>query len=202
MKKWLVVSFAAAVVAGGVTAVAEGSKVDSGFPQPYGFMWDKASYTDEFKRQVADGVQALKRGDAEKGIATLMRAMRLTLRGARTGDEASPNFELWDDIAIAACKRSDWAMAQSLLADYRCVVEKTVHEFSCYVGEDFDTRVPNASMTPMCFKEVCGDLWKQDGGVMGPASSDDPAGTAASLNELQRVDRLIKKCTGPQVVPR
>lgn len=93
-------------------------------------------------------------------------------------------------------------MAQSLLADYRCVVEKTVHEFSCYVGEDFDTRVPNGAMTPMCFKEICGDLWKQDRGEMGPASSDDPEGIAASLNELKRVDRLIKKCTGPRIVPR
>ena len=187
----------AVVVVCGAVVVAKGSRVDSGFPQPYGLMWDKTAYTDEFRAEVARGMKALRSGDAEKGIAALTRAMRLKLRSPHEGDVSPPNFELWDDIAIAACKRSDWAKAQSLLADYRCAVEKTVHESSCYVGDDFDSRVPNAAMTPQCFKEICGDLWDQDHGVMGAASSDDAKGIAASLDELKRVDKLIKQCTGP-----
>ena len=199
-------SFAAAVAmvaVCGATFVAGGSKAISEFPQPYGFVWDKTVYTDEFRREVSVGAEALRRGNSEKGIAALMRAMRLKLGDAHSVYTPTPNFELWDDIAIAACKRSDWAMAQSLLADYRCVVTKTVHEFDCYVGDDFNSRVPNSAMTPMCFKEICGDLWDRDRGVMGPASSDDPDGIDASINELKRVDRLIDECKGPPgVTPR
>ncbi len=198
MKKRLVVLLMAASVCG-VAFVGASSQVDSGFPQPFG-LWDKATYPDEFRTEVGLGIQALKRDDtADEGVALLTHAMRTRLRGT---DYAPPNFELWDDIAVAACKRSEWAKARSLLADYRCAVAKTVHELSCYVGDDFDTQVPNAALTPQCFKEMCGDVWDRNRGTMGPASSDDPDGIAASLNELKRVDRLIKKCTPPRVKPR
>jgi hypothetical protein len=197
MKKRLVGLLVAASVCG-FAFVSGSSEVESGFPQPYG-LWEKETYPNEFQTEVDLGTKALKRNDVDEGVALLTHAMRTRLHGT---DYATPNFELWDDIALAACKRSEWAKAQSLLADYRCAVEKTVHEMSCYVGDDFDTQVPNAALTPQCFKEMCGDVWDRNRGTMGPASSDDPDGIAASLNELKRVDRLLRKCTPPKAVVR
>ena len=111
--------------------------------------------------------------------------------------------ELWDDIAIASCKRGDINRGRSLLADYKCAVDMTVHETSCYVGDlGFGERVPNAALTPLCFRAMCGEMWAPNSHRMGGASSDDPEGIAESLNELKRADRLLKQCNAPEFAPK
>ncbi len=188
----------AATLAVSVTLVGNAAKVVDLFPQPFGVLrWEEPPYTDEFKRLTSQGQAAIKSGDVDKGIDLLTQAAKLRFPSAHPDDDPPPNFELWDDIAVAECKRSfDRSKALSLLQDYKCAVEMTVYDVSCYIG-DLETQVPNARLTPLCFRTMCGGVWEPHSSKMGGASSDDPDGIAASLNELKRVNGLIKKCSQP-----
>lgn len=192
---------AAALLCGGIF-VSQSAKVEEVFPQPFGLLQsEKETYTAEFKRLASDGVAALKRGEFERGVELLIQAAKVRFPGAHLDADPPPNFELWDDIALAECKRTDGmanrVKAVSLLRDYKCAVEMTVYDVSCYVGS-FETGVPNAHLTPLCFRTMCGDVWGENSAHMGGASSDDPDGIAMSLNELKRVDKLLKQCTPPK----
>lgn len=106
----------AAAVAVCSVLVGHAAKVVDLFPQPFGILqWDKPPYTDEFRGLVSDGMGALKRDEIDRGIELLTRATKLRLTGVHAGDDAPPNFELWDDIALTECKRSERTKALSLL---------------------------------------------------------------------------------------
>lgn len=199
--RWIVVAALAALAACAVL-VGHAAKVGDLFPQPFGFLqWEKPPYTDEYKRLASDGMAALKRGEVDRGVELLTQASKLRFPGAHPYDDPPPNFELWDDIALAECKRAELWKGMSLLKDYKCAVDMTVHDVSCYVGS-FETAMPNAQLTPLCFRTMCGEVWAPNSQRMGGASSDDPDGIAVSLNELKRVESLIKKCTKPYTKPR
>lgn len=160
------------------------------FPQPYGYYQADQPYTNEFKKHVSDGMRALKDGDLGKGIALLFQASRMTWQTAQ------PNFELWDDIAEAECRSGDIWVGQSLLKDYRCAVEQASGDRQCYLhfGDNMD--VPNAAMTPQCFRAVCGEVGKPFDSQLANASEDQKE-IDSGRAELRRVDKLIKSCHPP-----
>jgi hypothetical protein len=136
------------------------------YPQPYGYLEREHPYPDEFKSLVAAGIALLKAGDFEAGITKLMAAAKVHFPAAPLWPDGVPNFELWDDIGEAECKRRDdmdsVAIGLSLLTEYRCVVNMTVNESGCFVG-GFPHAVPNANLSPLCFRTVCGDVWRSAG---------------------------------------
>lgn len=167
------------------------------YPQPYGYLERDHPYSDEFKILVASGVALLKAGDFDAGITKLMNAAKIRFPAAPLWPDGVPNFELWDDIGEAECaRRNDMdsvAIGQSLLIEYRCVVNMTVNESDCFVG-GFPHSVPNVELSPLCFRTVCGDVWHSSGAQFGPPSGDGVGESDRGENELARIDKLIRAC--------
>lgn len=177
------------LVAHRVTADAR-SQMAKPFPQPYGD-YTFVPYPADFRALVAVGIEKIKKGDLDGGINTLFRAAKVKITANRFGD-CLPNYELWDDIGQAACRRSDYSFGLSLLTDYRCAVNMTAHDMPCEVGDFPDNRVPLADLSPLCFRTMCGHLEDAHSLSIGPG--EDIEGIKSSLLELKRVDALIKQC--------
>lgn len=160
------------------------------FPQPYGAYSDHP-YPADFSALAAAGIEQIRKGDVDGGTETLFRAAKVKIPANRFGDHL-PNYELWDDIGLAACRRSDFSLGRSLLSDYRCAVDMTVHDTPCYVGAP-PNAVPSAELSSLCFRTMCGDVWEPNSFRVGPAE-EDIEGVQSSLQELKRVDTLIKQC--------
>ena len=188
-----VVAFIAILSAGD----ALGAERTKPFPQPYGaYKWDNPPYTDEYRRLVTQGVDVLKHGHVEDGLKLLYQAAKLPLSYKGWENDGPPNYELWDDIGVEECKRSENTTGLFLLKDYRCAVEMTVHDVQCYVGWD-PAPVANASLTPRCFRAFCGDIWKPKGQTVGPSGDEDVEGIESGKAELKRANALIKACQLP-----
>jgi hypothetical protein len=177
----VVLAFVVAVCA----ATATGKKTEAayGYQQPYAASSFGQRYTNEFKTLVASGMKALKAGDS-RGVAILMRAAKLKLNHW-------PNYELWDDIAVAECKRGEFEAAQWLLKSYRCAVNIWQARTACHVGT-YPNVVPNADLPPLCFRTFCGDVWQPARDEYGPTEGD--ATRDPGPDELERVDALLKSC--------
>ena len=163
------------------------------FRQPYGaFNTNGGSqYTPEFRKLAAEGLSQIALGDLEAGIATLIRASKVRLE---------VNFELWDEIAQAKCHEGDYVAGRSLFKEYRCAVNMTVNEVTCYYGDG--TWVPNSALTPLCFRMACGDGWEPRNFRLGGQSEGDAPYHDDGTKELRRIDKLVKSCHAPAPAAR
>lgn len=180
-------------------AVAKTEKVRAIHAQPYGEIepYSGEQYPSDFRELAAEGLAQIKSGNLDGGIATLIKASKIPFERPQ-----GVNYELWDEIAQAECRKGDYVAGQSLFKEYRCVVSMNVYETACYLG-DTATPIPNSALSPLCFRAACGDAWEPSAFQMGGQSEGDAVESYdRGEGELARVDKLIKSCRASRTTPK